>query len=92
MCPLVGYSKPEQQLHGGGLARTVRAEQAEHLAAAHVEIHIVHRARLGTIPEIFEDLGQSAHGDDDFAVGLRIADCRIAGFNSATGIKSFWQC
>ena len=59
MCPLVGYSKPEQQLDRGGLAGAVRPEQAEHLAAPHLEVHVVHRARLGPAPEILEDLGQA---------------------------------
>ena len=74
MCPFVGIEQAQQQLDGGGLAGTIRAEQAEHFAAPHLEIHVVHRARLGPAPEILEDLGQPADGDDDFAVGL--SGCR----------------
>ena len=62
----------QQQLHGGGLAGAVGPEQAEHLAAAHLEVHGVHRARLGPVPEILEDLRQPAHGDDDFGVRVWI--------------------
>ena len=63
--PLGGVKQAKQQFHGGGLAGTVRAEQAEHLAAPHVEVHVVHRPRLGPVPEILEHLRQSADGHDD---------------------------
>ena len=84
--PLGRIQQPEQQLHRGGLARAVRPEQPEHLATPDFEVHIVHRARLGSAPEIFEKFCQPAHGDDDFAVRLRIADCGLR--NSASG--SHW--
>src|ERR1051325_7432 len=55
----------EQQLHRGGFAGAVRAQQPEHFAAPDLEGNIVHRARLGTAPEVLEDLGQAAHSDHD---------------------------
>ena len=60
----------EQHLDGRGFAGTVRPEQPEHLAAAHLEVDVVDRARLGPSPEILEDLGQ-ADGTDDDLVGRR---------------------
>ena len=78
MWPLRRIQQTEQQLDRGGFAGAVRAEQAEHLAAPDFKIHVVHRARLGAVPEILEHLRQPAHGDDDLAVGLRIARLRIA--------------
>ena len=74
--PLGRIQQTEQQFDRGGFAGAVRPEQAEHFAAPDFEIHIVHRARLGPVPEIFEDFGQPAHGNDDFAD--RIADFRFA--------------
>jgi hypothetical protein len=73
---LGGIQQAEQQLDRRGFAGAVRAEQAEHLAAPHVEIHVVHRARLGPVPEILEHLRQPAHGHDDL-FGLRISDFRL---------------
>ena len=67
----------EQQLDRRGFAGTVRPEQPEHLAAPDFKIHVVHRARLGAVPEILEHLRQPAHGHDDLAVGLRMADCGL---------------
>jgi hypothetical protein len=63
MCPFVGVQQAEQQLDRRGFAGTVRAEQTENFAAPDFKIHIVHRARLGAIPEILENFGQSAHRD-----------------------------
>ena len=82
--PLGRVQQAEQQLDGGGLAGAVRAEQAEDLAAPHLEIHVVHRARLGPAPEILEDLGQAANGNDDFAVwsaecvSVAVSSCRFS--------------
>src|ERR1035438_8228176 len=70
--PLRGIQQAKQQLDGGGFARAIRAEQAEDLSAPDFKIHVVHRARLGTVPEILEHLRQPAHGDDDLGAGLRI--------------------
>ena len=74
MCPLRRIQQAEQQLDRRGFAGAVRAEQAENLAAPDFKIHVVHRARLGAVPEILEHLRQPAHGDDDFA-GFAIGDC-----------------
>ena len=49
--------------HRGGLARPVRPEEAERLAAVQVEIDPVHRR------EIPEPLGQAAGADEHFTVG-----------------------
>ena len=68
MCPLVGYSNPSSSLTVVDLPEPFGPEQAEHLAAPHLEIHVIHRARLGPAPEILEDLGQAANGNDHFAV------------------------
>ena len=65
--PARRIKQTEQQLDRGGFAGAIWAKQTEHFAAPHVEIHIVHRARFRTIPEIFEDFRQPANGDDDFA-------------------------
>ena len=75
MCPLRRIQQTQQQLDGGGFAGAVRAEQAEHLAAPDLKIHVVHRARLGPVPEILEHLRQPAHGHDDLR---RISDWRLA--------------
>ena len=74
MCPLRRIQQAEQQLDRGGFAGAVRAEQAEDLAAPHFKIHVVHRARLGPVPEILEHLRQPAHGHDDLR---RISDFRF---------------
>src|ERR1039457_4131491 len=74
--PARRVEQTEQQLDRGGFARAVRAEQTEHFAAPHVEIHVVHRARLGPVPEILEDLRQAADGDDDLP-GFTIPDFRL---------------
>ena len=71
-----GIEQAQEQLHRRGFPRAIRPEQSEHLALAHLEIHAIDRARLGPPPEILEDLGQAADGDDGFA-GLRIADCGL---------------
>ena len=68
--PFGRIKQTEQHLHGRGFAGAVRPEQTEDLAAPHFKIDIVHRARLGPAPEILEDFGQAANGDDDLAVGL----------------------
>src|SRR5260370_35765463 len=65
---LGGIQEAEQQLDRGGLSGAVWTQQAKDLAAPHFKIHAVHRARLRTAPEILEHLGQTPHGDDDFAV------------------------
>ena len=62
----------EQQLDGRGFAGAVRSEQAKDFAATDFKIHVVHRARLGAVPKIFENFRQPAHGDDDlcrFGIG-----------------------
>ena len=56
----------EQQLDGRGFARTVWAEQAEHFAAPHFKIYVVHRTRLVASPKILEHFRQPAHNDDIF--------------------------
>src|SRR5450755_4383521 len=45
----------EQQLDRRGFAGTVRPEQAKNFAAPDFKIHVVNRARLGAVPEIFEN-------------------------------------
>ncbi len=64
MWPFVGCSRPSSSLTVVDLPGAVGPQQAEHFAAADLEIHVVHGARLGTAPEVLEDLGQSAHLDD----------------------------
>ena len=39
-----------------------------YFATAHFEIYVVHGARFGAAPEIFENFGQAANGDDCFRV------------------------
>lgn len=68
---LGGIQQAEQQFDGGGFSRAIRPEQAEHFATADVEIDIVDGARLGASPEIFEDFGEAADGDDDFGGLIR---------------------
>ena len=80
--PFGRIQQAEQQFDGGGFARTVRPEQAEHFAAPHFEIDIVDCARFGPAPEIFEDFGQAADGDDDFTVAI----ARLSG----RGLRMSW--
>ena len=54
----------EEQLDGGGLAGTIRPEESEDLAAADIEIHVVHGAGLGAAPEILENLREATNGND----------------------------
>src|SRR2546430_6541447 len=58
--------QPQQHLHGRRFARPVRSEQTKYLAAPNLEIHVVHRLRLRTAPEVLEDFRQAAYGDDIF--------------------------
>ncbi len=59
--------------HRRGLARPVRAEEAERLADVDVEVHAVHRG------ERVEALGQAAGMDEDIALdGHGTADCSDA--------------
>ncbi len=81
-----GIEQAQQQLDGGGFAGAVRAEQAEDFAAPHLKIHVVHRPRLGPAPEILEDLGQPAHGDDDVR-GRRMAGCVWRILDSVAGME-----
>ncbi len=54
-----------QHPDGGRLARAIRAEQAEDLAAADAQVQVVDRTKATAAP--VEDLGQ-AFGDDDVVV------------------------
>ena len=56
----------EQQLDRRGLPGAVGPEQAEDLAAMHLEVKCLERLNLGPAPEIAIDLGQIPRLDDDF--------------------------
>jgi hypothetical protein len=71
-----GIEQAEQELDGGGFAGAIRTEQTEDFAAAHLEIHVVNGAGLGAAPEILEDLGEAADGNDDLG-GTRSAECGV---------------
>src|ERR1039457_3452442 len=76
--PFRRVQQPQHQLYGGGFARTVGPEQAEHFASPHLEVNAVHRTRLGPAPEILEYLCQAANGYDYLSVGAQggaICDC-----------------
>ena len=51
----VRLREPLQDLQGGGLAGAVGAQQAEHLAAPHLQVQVLHRHHLGI------GLAQAAH-------------------------------
>jgi hypothetical protein len=55
----VGLDEALAHLHRGGLARTVGAEEREHLGGLHVEVEVRHRSRR---PVPLADPAQ-AHGD-----------------------------
>src|SRR5579859_3058517 len=75
---LGGIKQAEQQLDRGRFAGAVRPEQAEHLAAADLKIHVIDSARLGAAPEILEDLGQPADGYNRLG-GFEIGAGRLRG-------------
>ena len=58
----------QQKLYSRRFSRTVRPEQTEYFTPAHLEIDVVNCARFWPPPEIFEDFGEAANGDDDLAV------------------------
>ena len=60
--------EPRDHAHGGGLARAVRAEETEHLAALDAEGHVVHGAlgaeRLYQVFDLYHGL-EGAHYKGD---------------------------
>ena len=58
----------EKQLDGRRFAGPIGTEQAEDFAATHFKIYIVHRSGFRAAPEIFEEFGEAADGDNDLAV------------------------
>ncbi len=65
----------EQQLDRGRLSRAVGPEQAEDLAAIHLQVEGLERLDLGAAPEIAVDLGQVPGLDDDFMTHYANALC-----------------
>jgi hypothetical protein len=59
-----GEEEAEEELHRGGLARPVRADEAEDLAGVDLEIETVERLQAGAPPEILVDLGEALRLDD----------------------------
>ena len=56
--PEVGQHQAQQHPHRGGLAGTVRAEKAIHIAGADLQVNAVHRSQLAI------SLGQRPSPDD----------------------------
>src|ERR1043166_9085889 len=85
--PFRRIQQTEQQLDRRGFSRAVWPEQPKHFAAPHLEIHLVHRARLRPAPEILEDFRQPANGDDDFG-GLFISDFGFWNWYSGSHLRT----
>src|SRR5213078_968001 len=56
--------EPQQQPQGGGLAGAVRAEQAEHLPGADIEVKVVQGAEAAVM--LRQPLGVQEHGGHSF--------------------------
>ena len=75
---LGGIEQAQQQFNGSGLAGTIGSQQPEHLATPDLEIDVIDGPRLGPAPEVFEDFGQAAHGDDHLLFRFNIPDYRFS--------------
>ena len=85
--PARRIEQAEQHFDRGRFARTVGAEQAEDFTAADFKIDVIHRRGLGPAPEILENLGQAANGDNGLTgLGMRPG----AAGDSATALMR-WQ-
>ena len=47
--PVLGWHQSQQQFYGGGFAGAVRAQQGDHLAGAHAEIHAAQRSDVAVV-------------------------------------------
>ena len=69
--PLGWVEEAEHHLDGRGFSGAVGSEQTEDLAATDLEVDVVDGAGLRPTPEVLEDLGEAAHGDDGLGVCAR---------------------
>ena len=65
--PLRRIQKSKQHFYGGRFAGTVWPEQSKNFSAPNFKIDVVHGARFGAAPEIFEDLAEAANDNDVFS-------------------------
>ena len=69
--PLCRIKKAKQQFDRGRFARSIGTKQTEDFPTVHVKVNAVYGSRLRPAPEIVEKLGETADGNDNFAVRAR---------------------
>src|SRR6266516_647181 len=74
--PFSRIEQAQQHFDRSRFARAVRPEQAKNFAAPDFKIDIIDRTRFRATPEVFEDFGQAAHGDDYLLRG-RSRECGL---------------